>query len=338
MSDNKKYYYLKLKEDFFDSEEMKVLESMKNGVEYQNVYLKMCLLSLKSNGALMFKNMIPYSLEMLSSVLRVNIDTIKTAIEIFKQMELITITDTETIYMSDIQTLVGQSSTEAERIKRYRQSLKASKSNCEQLMEPVTDTSQIDQVEEVNDKSESVQMYEKCTENVQNCTPEYRDKSIEIRDKSLNSFSRTSSKKEKKSNRLSKSELNAEYISTLSAKESSDSEMAASLLISYLSPLQPTKHPENNLRTWQVEFAKFMQSSGVSYDDLIRVINFSFATNWQKYIFAAKNLIDNYDKIYQQMTTNKKSSYQSKTLYHKPEQYTDEQYRADSDDLSVVGY
>ena len=55
MSDNKKYYYLKLKEDFFDSEEMKVLESMKNGIEYQNVYLKMCLLSLKSDGALLFK-------------------------------------------------------------------------------------------------------------------------------------------------------------------------------------------------------------------------------------------------------------------------------------------
>ena len=36
MSDNKKYYYLKLKEDFFDSEEMKVLESMPNGVEYQD--------------------------------------------------------------------------------------------------------------------------------------------------------------------------------------------------------------------------------------------------------------------------------------------------------------
>ena len=174
MSDNKKYYYLKLKEDFFDSEEMKVLESMKNGVEYQNVYLKMCLLSLKSDGALMFKNMIPYSLEMLSSVLRVNIDTIKTAIEIFKQMELITITDTETIYMSDIQALVGQSSTEAERIKKYRQSLKAKE--VENVLPEPTECTNV------------VQMYEKCT-------PENRDKSIENRDKSINSKSHSSSKR-----------------------------------------------------------------------------------------------------------------------------------------------
>ena len=156
MSDNKKYYYLKLKEDFFDSEEMKVLESMPNGIEYQNVYLKMCLLSLKSDGALMFKNMIPYSAEMLSSVLRVNIDTVRAAISLFAKMELITITDTETIYMSDIQALVGQSSTEAERIKKYRQSLKAKEVE-EALPEPESEKC-----------TDGVQMYEKCT-------PENRD-------------------------------------------------------------------------------------------------------------------------------------------------------------------
>lgn len=171
MSDNKKYYYLKLKEDFFDSEEMKILESMKNGIEYQNVYLKMCLLSLKSDGALLFKNMLPYSLEMLSCVLRINIDTIKTAIEVFQKIGLITMTDTETIYMTDIQALVGQSSTEAERVKKYRQGLAQKKA------------AQIEQ----SDKG--VQMYDNCTENVQKCTPENRDKSIEFKDK--NTYTKT---------------------------------------------------------------------------------------------------------------------------------------------------
>ena len=40
MSDNKKYYYMKLKDTFFDSEEMKLLESQKNGIVYQNFYMK----------------------------------------------------------------------------------------------------------------------------------------------------------------------------------------------------------------------------------------------------------------------------------------------------------
>lgn len=196
MSDNKKYYYLKLKEDFFDSEEMKVLESMPNGVEYQNVYLKMCLLSLKSDGALMFKNMIPYSLEMLSSVLRVKIDTIKAAIEIFSKMELITIADTETIYMSDIQTLVGQSSTEAERIMRYRKSLKE-----KQHIGQIESDNAVDKIESQinNECTNVVQMYTECTEKLQNCTPEIRDKSIEIRDKnSSNEVTNDSNKKAKR--------------------------------------------------------------------------------------------------------------------------------------------
>lgn len=196
MSDNKKYYYLKLKEDFFDSEEMKVLESMPNGVEYQNVYLKMCLLSLKSDGALMFKNMIPYSAEMLSSVLRVNIDTVRAAISLFAKMELITITDTETIYMSDIQALVGQSSTEAERIKKYRQSLKAKEAE-EALPEP-----------ESEECTDSVQMYEKCT-------PENRDKRLEIRVKNSKSHcdDETSSQKSEPKTRPKKQSFPKEYYS-----------------------------------------------------------------------------------------------------------------------------
>lgn len=188
MSDNKKYYYLKLKEDFFNSEEMMILESMKNGAEYQNVYLKLCLLSLKSDGALIFKNMIPYSVEMLSSVLRVNIDTVKTAIELFQKLGLISIADTETIYMTDIQTLVGQSSTEAERVKKYRQSLAQKKT--EQISEPVKEEpvkeESTEQEVEPEECTGSVQMYEECTEMLQNCTPENRDKRLELRDKSLN--------------------------------------------------------------------------------------------------------------------------------------------------------
>ena len=37
MSDNKKYYYLKLKENFFDSDNMVLLESMQDGILYSNI-------------------------------------------------------------------------------------------------------------------------------------------------------------------------------------------------------------------------------------------------------------------------------------------------------------
>lgn len=124
MSDNKKYYYLKLKDSFFDSEEMKILESQKNGTQYQNLYLKLCLLSLKSEGKLMFKDCLPYDLNMISTVLRVDIDTVKTGCELFQKLGLIDIMDSGLIFMSDIQSLIGAGSSEGDRKKLYREKIK----------------------------------------------------------------------------------------------------------------------------------------------------------------------------------------------------------------------
>ena len=56
MADNKKYYYLKLKEDFFDSDEMLLLQGMKDGYLYSDILMKMYLRSLKNEGRLMYKD------------------------------------------------------------------------------------------------------------------------------------------------------------------------------------------------------------------------------------------------------------------------------------------
>ena len=316
MSDNKKYYYLKLKEDFFDNEEMKVLESMKNGVEYQNVYLKMCLLSLKSDGALLFKNMLPYSIEMLSSVLRVNIDTIKTAVEIFQKIGLITVTDTETIYMTDIQTLVGQSSTEAERVKKYRQNLAQKK------QEQIEDSSESENAEYTN----VVQMYESCTENVQNCTPEIRDKSIEIRDKSieirdknLNISSEksedTKSAKKQKSKRVSKSQENKNYLASVSDDIRNDSEKLTNQMLIAFKVLDP--HYERSkavLLSWQVDFAKFLSDSKRKLSEIESVMNYALSDSfWTKRIFKPESFIASYQTLYRQYS--KPSNKQTNTFY-----------------------
>ena len=54
MSDNKHYYYIKLKADYFDTDEMIVLESMTDGHKYSNILLKFMLRSLRNEGKLMF--------------------------------------------------------------------------------------------------------------------------------------------------------------------------------------------------------------------------------------------------------------------------------------------
>ena len=61
MSDNKKYYYLRLKDNFFDSDELKILESMKDGYLYSNILLKLYLRSLKNDGKLVVNERIQYN-------------------------------------------------------------------------------------------------------------------------------------------------------------------------------------------------------------------------------------------------------------------------------------
>ena len=41
MADNRKFYYLKLKENFFDSDSIVLLEDMKDGILYSNILLKL---------------------------------------------------------------------------------------------------------------------------------------------------------------------------------------------------------------------------------------------------------------------------------------------------------
>ena len=51
MADNRKYYYLKLKESYFDEDAIVLLESMQDGMLYSNILLKLYLKSLKNGKA-----------------------------------------------------------------------------------------------------------------------------------------------------------------------------------------------------------------------------------------------------------------------------------------------
>lgn len=128
MAEKTKYYYLKIKENFFDTEDMKLLESMDNGYVYSNILMKMYLLSLKNNGKLMYKDKIPYNSKMLSTILNHNVDILDKAILIFKELNLIEILDTGAIFMLDIQNYIGKSSDEADRKREYRKQIDTEKS------------------------------------------------------------------------------------------------------------------------------------------------------------------------------------------------------------------
>ena len=120
MSDNRKYYYLKLKENYFDDDSIVLLESMQDGVLYSNILLKLYLKSLKHGGRLQLDEDIPYTAQIIATITRQQIGTVERALQIFLKLGLVEVLDSGTFYMSNIELLIGQSSTEAERKRAAR--------------------------------------------------------------------------------------------------------------------------------------------------------------------------------------------------------------------------
>ena len=162
MSDNRKYYDLKLKENFYNSETMVILESMQDGLLYSNLLLKMYLMSLKSGGILMLNDHLPHTPQTIATFTRHQVGTVERALKVFLEFGLVEILTDGAYYMTDIQLLIGQSSTEGERKKKERMRLKRQKllpSGGADICPPY---SQGDI-----------------------CPPEIRDKRLDIRDKSI---------------------------------------------------------------------------------------------------------------------------------------------------------
>lgn len=205
---DKKYYYLKLKDDFFEHEEIQILEAMPDGYLYCNILMKLYLRSLKSNGRLMYRGVIPYTPEILATLTRHSVGVVKSAIDTFRNLGLLEVLDNGAMYMLDVENFVGQSSDEADRVRLYRAKIQAEKlalqseQEIDELPAPNLDKLPL---EEVGENSEGVQMYNICnkksdpsqtvepqgiqelsTSKAYICTPENRDKRLETRDYNIN--------------------------------------------------------------------------------------------------------------------------------------------------------
>lgn len=126
MSESGRYYWLKLKRDFFKRHDIKIIESMPNGKDYILFYLKLLVESVDHDGALRFSDAIPYDINMLSVVTNTNADIVKSALEIFVNLQLIDILDDKTIFMNEVSNMIGSAAdnANAKRQKRFRESRK----------------------------------------------------------------------------------------------------------------------------------------------------------------------------------------------------------------------
>ena len=154
--EDKKYYWIKLKTNFFDLPTIDWIMSQNNGCEYIVLYQMLCLKTANTDGKLVSQigeMLIPYDIEKIARDTKYfSNDTIRVALELFKSLGLIYVSDDNTMTISNYGEMVGSETSSAKRVREWRE------------------------------KQKTLQCNKNVTDNV---TQEYRDKRLEIRDKSI---------------------------------------------------------------------------------------------------------------------------------------------------------
>ena len=126
MENDKRFYWLKLKRDFFKRHDIQIIESMPNGKDYILFYLKLLCESVDHDGNLRFSDEIPYNEEMLSVITHTNIDIVRSAITVFSKLNMMEILDDGTFYMNEVNKMIGSAvdNDNANRQRRFREKQK----------------------------------------------------------------------------------------------------------------------------------------------------------------------------------------------------------------------
>ena len=123
MSDNKRYFWLKLDENFFDDDTIAWIEEQENGKDYVIFYLKLSLKSLKDDGYLIRyvgQKLIPYDVRALSKLTNTPVDTVAIAMKLFIDIGLLSQLDTGEIYINQINEMIGSETSVAKRVRKSR--------------------------------------------------------------------------------------------------------------------------------------------------------------------------------------------------------------------------
>ena len=264
--EDKKYYWIKLKTNFFDLPTIDWIISQNNGCEYIVLYQMLCLKTANTDGKLVSQigeMLIPYDIEKIARDTKYfSNDTIRVALELFKSLGLIYVSDDNTMTISNYDEMVGCESQWAEKKRLYRQKQKQIEG---QLQGQIED----------------------------NVRQEYRDKRLEIRDKSIEYRDKSVDKeKEEKEKRET-------YVSILDSYTSNDS------LKSSLNDFVEMRKKMKGFTTRAFKLA-LNKLDELSNDDneKIKIVNQSVMNSWKSF-YELKEESNKYPSWYKEGTKEK---------------------------------
>lgn len=117
----KKYYWLKLKEDFFNNIRMKKLRRIAGGEIFTIIYLKMQLLSLQNEGALIYEGIEETFTDEIALKIDEDPENVKLTCIFLQNCGLIEQTDGNTFVLTETVDCIGKESESAKRMRKLRE-------------------------------------------------------------------------------------------------------------------------------------------------------------------------------------------------------------------------
>lgn len=121
----KKYYWIRLKTDFFKSLAMKKLRRIAGGDTYTIIYLKLQLLSADSEGLLYYEGIENSFAEEIASLLDEDEENVKVTLQFLEGVGLLERQAEDEYLLTEVPFLIGSESDSAERVRRCRANKKA---------------------------------------------------------------------------------------------------------------------------------------------------------------------------------------------------------------------
>lgn len=163
MASNKKYYWLKLKEDFFEEKQIKYLRKLPDGDKLVIAYLKMQLKSLRTEGFIKYDSILPSNEDELSMVLDEDSNIVKLMIQALLQVKAIEILDDGSFYMIAMQDLIGKEGQSAERVRNFRERQKRVALQCNVDVTKCNTEIEIDKEKEIDKDINNIYIVEQST-------------------------------------------------------------------------------------------------------------------------------------------------------------------------------
>ena len=117
----KRYFWLKLQQDFFGRKEIKMLRRIAGGDTYTVIYLKMLLKSLQTNGKLYYEGISNDFIEEIALDIDEDYENVSVTVNYLRSKGLLIDSGVDEVELTSVKSLVGSESSGAERKRRQRE-------------------------------------------------------------------------------------------------------------------------------------------------------------------------------------------------------------------------